>query len=46
MLVLGGTQDRISHPSDNLAAWSVETAGRCEVAMIDGDHFFMFMTVF
>jgi surfactin synthase thioesterase subunit len=41
MLVLGGTQDRISDPSDNLAAWSAETAGRCEVAMIGGDHFFI-----
>ena len=41
MLVLGGTRDAISDPSDNLAAWSVETTGRCDVAMIDGDHFFI-----
>jgi len=41
MLVLGGTRDRISDPSENLAAWSVETLGRCEVAMIEGDHFFI-----
>jgi surfactin synthase thioesterase subunit len=41
MLVLGGTRDSISDPSDNLAAWSVETRGRCDVAMIEGDHFFI-----
>jgi len=41
MLVLGGTRDSISDPSDNLAAWSVETLGRCDVAMIEGDHFFI-----
>jgi len=41
MLVLGGTRDGISDPSDNLTAWSVETLGRCDVAMIEGDHFFI-----
>ena len=41
MLVLGGTRDGISEPLDNLAAWSVETLGRCDVAMIEGDHFFI-----
>lgn len=41
MLVLGGTQDKISHPHDNLAAWSAETTGQCRVAMIEGGHFFV-----
>jgi surfactin synthase thioesterase subunit len=41
MLVLGGTQDRISDPVDNLAAWSVETRGPSDLVMIDGDHFFI-----
>jgi len=41
MLVLGGTQDSISEPSDNLTAWSTETLGRCDVSMIEGDHFFI-----
>ena len=41
MLVLGGTQDAISDPPDNLAAWSVETLGQCDVVMIEGDHFFI-----
>jgi surfactin synthase thioesterase subunit len=41
MLVLGGTRDEISHPYENLSAWSVETTGRCEVTMIEGGHFFI-----
>jgi surfactin synthase thioesterase subunit len=41
LLILGGTRDDVSHPLENLSAWSVETTGTARMEMIDGGHFFI-----
>jgi len=39
--VYGGTTDDVSEPRSNLADWSAETSGPCQLEMIEGGHFFL-----
>lgn len=41
LLVLGGADDELSNPRENLLAWSQETSGDFQLEIVDGAHLFI-----